>query len=311
MFFEAFILIISLLALWWSAEILVNNASKLAVNLAIPPALIGINVGLITSFPELTVSLFAVNNAASDVVIGNIVGSNIANIALIIGICATMAPVVFTRSYVKLSFFLVFLSFLVFALSRLGYSLDRFDGLIFLTLFLGFLLYFYLSFKKEKINEQERKKGTFKYAILALVGTAILILSAKYVISSVIVIATSLGVSIFFISLTIVAVGTSLPELITSVIALKNGHSDICIGSVMGSNIYNIIFVLGISAVIDKLPIQASYLNKEMIWMVFFAIICSLFFLINYRKLVLTRFYGVIFLILYGLFIYSIALSAV
>ena len=290
MLLQIFIAIISLTFLWLGADFLVNNASKFASALAISPALIGINIGLLTSLPELIVSILALDKNP-DIVVGNVIGSNITNLALIMGLCAFLKPIFFSRSSFWLSIFIIFISFLVVLLSYIGNSLNFLDSCFLLILLLLFLYSLYRGFiKNGEKNEGKKESGAIKHLLLAILGTIVLIVSAKYVISSSVYIATELGVSAFFISLSLIAIGTSLPELVTSIIALKNGDNEICIGNVLGSNIYNLLFVFGFSGIIRSIPVASSYIIREFMWMCLISVICGIFFFISRHKQKLTSF---------------------
>ena len=311
MLLEVVILVVSLIVLWWGAELLVDNAVNLSLKLSLPASVIGINIGLLTSFPELIASVIALMNDEPSIVVGNVLGSNIANTTLIIGVCAVIAPLVFNESSFKLSLFVVFLSFVVILMSYLSLSISLLDGII-LTLFLVFfVVYLFVSSKKQKVKKNTSlEKGAWYYTFLSLIGTVLLVTSAKFLILSVTSIALSLGITTFFLSLSVIAFGTSLPELITSIVALRKGENDVCIGNVLGSNIYNILFVLGISSLIRPLPIEKEYLSQDFLWFGGSALLCSAFFFINLKTKTITRRFGLVFFVVYFLFIYCSSISA-
>lgn len=250
------------------ADWLVDGASSLAKRLGIAPIVIGLTiVAFGTSAPELVVNLVASFGGKTEIAIGNIIGSNIANILLILGISGCICPLVVKRNTtwkeVPLALLAVALVWIM-ANDRLmggagGDGLDRIDGIVLLSFFIIFLYYTYGISKAEgeEDNDIDVKSLKASYA-LVFGGLACLVVGGKLTIDGAVALAKILGASERLIGLTIVAVGTSLPELLTSAVAAYKKKADIAIGNVVGSNIFNVFWILGLSAVIRPLPFSAQ-----------------------------------------------------
>ncbi len=260
------------------ADWLVEGASAIAKRFGVSQLVIGLTiVSFGTSAPELLVNLVASFRGSADIAIGNIVGSNIANTLLILGATAAVAPIAVKQSTVfkEIPFsLLASIVLLLMANDRLvdGYSLSelgRGDGLILIGFFIIFLYYsFGIRNKKddEETEEEETCKG-WLCTFLILGGLIALPVGGELTVRGAVSIASILGLSEKLIGLTIVALGTSLPELTTSVIAASKGKSDIAVGNIIGSNIFNIFWILGVSATINHLPFQPS-LNFDLLFVV-------------------------------------------
>lgn len=238
------------------ADWFVSGASELAAKFGVPPLIIGLTVvAMGTSMPEAAVSISAVIKGNADITIGNVVGSNILNILIILGLSAALSALLVEKSAIKFELpFLVGISILLLVQGsdgRIGFM----DGLVQIILFGIYLFYLFISAKRkndvqdnEPSKRQERK--LWQIILLCILGLAMTIAGSAMAVDAACAIAEKLGISERFISLTIVALGTSLPELVTSVTAARRGKSDIAIGNIVGSNIFNILFVIGISALI-------------------------------------------------------------
>lgn len=251
------------------AELLVRGASRLAINLGVPSLVIGLTVVAYgTSAPELAVSIFSSYKEQADIAMGNVVGSNIFNILFILGLSALISPLVVSQQLIRFDVPLM----IAISLITLGLGIDgnisRMDGII---LFLGALVYtFFLIYKGRKeakeLTLNSDKSGDsqpppqkwFINLSLIISGLALLVFGSRWLISGASDIARHLGVSELVIGLTIIAVGTSLPEVATSVIASYRGERDLAVGNVVGSNIFNILFVLGASSIITPNGIKVS-----------------------------------------------------
>ncbi|PZO20736.1 MAG: sodium:calcium antiporter [Leptolyngbya foveolarum] len=256
-------LVIGLVLLVGGAEALVKSASKLAATAGISPLVIGLTVVAFgTSAPELTVSLQASLSQQADIALGNVVGSNICNVLLILGISAMIAPLVVAQQLIRLDVpIMIGVSALVMLFGWDG-QIGRSDGVI---LFLGGIAYtLFLLYQSRRDKDpvvqaeyaqfEQRSHSSKETALnvgLLVVGLVMLIAGSQLLIQSAVTIATLLGVSELMIGLTVVAVGTSLPELATSVTASLRGESDIAVGNVVGSNIFNILVVLGLSGAVS------------------------------------------------------------
>jgi cation:H+ antiporter len=262
-----FILLSGLVVLYFSADWLVAGSSRLATRLGVPPLVIGLTVVAFgTSMPELVVSVTAALQDRSGIALGNVIGSNIANIALILGLSALIRPLgTKVRSIRREAPFMV-LGAIVLVLTIMDSMLGRLDGMLFSAMFLVFVLYSYLTAKKESVvlaedikreYEESEKRGMRSIPVVPLIviGLCGLVLGAQLLINSAIGIAIKLNLSETFIGLSIVALGTSLPELATSTVAAYKGENDISIGNIIGSNIFNTFGIIGISAFIHPIEI--------------------------------------------------------
>jgi len=274
------------------ADYLVNGASSLARRLGVPALVIGLTVVAFgTSAPELFVNVIAALNGSTDIAIGNVVGSNIANILLILGITAIIAPIAVQKSTILKEIPLSLLAGIVlyfmandalidgYQLSELG----RGDGLVFLCFFLIFLYYtFGIRHGEQEEGITKTVMSLWQAVLLVVMGLAGLVVGGHFCVETAQDIALALGVSEALIGLTIVAVGTSLPELMTSVVAAIKNKPDIAVGNVVGSNIFNIFWILGVSALIKPLPFQPD-LNIDLLMVVFASAL--LFFIVHNGKL--------------------------
>lgn len=286
------LIIISLFVILKGADYLVDGASDFARWLKVSPILVGLTiVAFGTSLPELMVSLFAALNGSPDLSIGNIIGSNTFNILIIIGISAIIMPLaVRSRTLIYEFPFLIISAFMLlllgmdwFIFQQQTFSLGRFDGVIFLLIFGFFLLYIFTTARSEQKNvhkqfaaEYKNKNSLWKNSLLIVGGLAALIIGGRIFVMNAEKLAQLAGVSEAFIGLTIAAIGTSLPELATSAVAAWKKQSDIAIGNIVGSNIFNILFILGITSLIKPIPINPTMLATDGIVM----IVASLLFLV-------------------------------
>ncbi len=253
----------------FSANWLVEGASSIAKTYGLSDLVIGLTiVAFGTSAPELTVNLFSALQGSTDIAIGNILGSNIANIFLIAGISALIYPLTIQKNTTWKEIPLSLLAAIVLGLlandtlidgSREGSFVSRIDGFILLSFFLIFMVYTMEIAKNQGSQEEDvQKLPLWKSAMLVLAGLAGLFFGGKYLVEGAINIAQAFGMSEKLIGLTIIAVGTSLPEMATSVVAAYRKKTDIAIGNIVGSNIFNIFFILGITSAIQPLPFSAS-----------------------------------------------------
>ncbi|CEO11149.1 CaCA family Na /Ca antiporter [[Clostridium] sordellii] len=263
------LLIIGFIILIKSADFFVNGASSIAKALRIPTIIIGLTiVAFGTSAPEAAVSVTAALKGNNDIAIANVVGSNIFNLLAVIGIASMIKPVKVQKTTILKEFPFILLSSLVLLILShdtkfQGYSnneLTKSDGLMLLALFSIFMYYLLemaITSKEDMQVEQGSKKESIpKSLMISLLGIIGIIFGGQVVVDSASNIALSIGMSENLVGLTIVSIGTSLPELLTSVVAAKKGESDIAMGNVVGSNIFNILFVLGISAFINPISVH-------------------------------------------------------
>lgn len=249
------------------ADWLVDGGSVLARKYNISELAIGLTiVAFGTSMPELVVNTFAAFQSHSDIVFGNIIGSNIFNLFAILGIAGLISPLIVQSSTVWKEIPLSFLATLVlFLISNSIFSeneiISRIEGIVLVVFFFLFLYYVFLQLKSENIPMDINRKElpNFKIWLFILLGLAFLIIGGRFVVVNSVKIATTLGISETIIGLTIVAAGTSLPELATSVVAAYKRNNDIAVGNIIGSNIFNIFFILGTSALINPVDYNIKF----------------------------------------------------
>ena len=264
------ILLAGFVLLIYGANILVDSASSLAHRLKVPNIVIGLTiVAFGTSSPELSVNLMAAAQHNVDIVLGNVIGSNILNILLILGICALYAPLTVKSNTTWIEIPLAFLAavlVLVAAGDRFldqapGNIITRSEGIVMLFFFIIFLVYNFQLVRRSRAQEEEPlqvKDYSVRKAILFVVlGLALLVIGGKLIVEGATSIARLFGISERIIGLTVITIGTSLPELATSIIAARKKNTDMAIGNIVGSNIFNVFFILGASAVIYPVPVTA------------------------------------------------------
>jgi len=295
------------------ADFLVDGASSIARRLNISDLVIGLTVVAFgTSTPELFVNIVASIKGNTDIAIGNVVGSNIANVFLILGVSSIIYPLAVTRGTVWKEIPFSLLAAIVLFITANDQLLDgsqlsvltRIDGLIFLSFFIIFIYYTCsIATPIEGMEAQvtAKQSGWLRSSLYVILGLAGLTLGGKWIVDGAVVLATKFGLSESLVGLTIVAVGTSLPELATSAVAAYKHNADIAVGNVVGSNIFNIFFVLGISAGIKPLPFQPR--SNLDIGVVVISSLLLFLFMFTGKKRSLDRWEGLIFLICYGGFV--------
>src|SRR3989338_6786949 len=297
------------------ADFLVDGASAIAKKFGVSALVIGLTiVAFGTSTPELIVNIFASIQGNTDIAIGNILGSNIANILLILGISAIIFPLSVKKGTVWKEIPLGLLAIVVVAIMANDRFIDggafsgltRIDGLVLISFFVIFLYYTFGISKAEGSKESEEASGIHQYSLfrsgtMVLIGLTGLTLGGKWIVDSVVVIAQQMGLSQAVIGLTIVAIGTSLPELATSAVAAYKKNTDIAIGNIVGSNIFNIFWILGISAIINPLPFS-SLLMRDVIATVIATVLLFLFMFVGKRHH-LERWQGFAFILVYIIYI--------
>ncbi len=303
------LLALGLILLIKGADWLVDAASDLAAYLKVAPIYVGLTVVAFgTSLPELIVSLFAVLSGRPGISIGNIVGSNIANIGLVIGVAAIICPLIVKRKTIQYAFpIMVILSFLLVILGNKNYIFNRnefyfgkFDGVIFIGIFIVFLYYIYQSIKKQPKKElkekYKNKNPVWKNVIFIVLGMIMLWFGGDLFVKNASEIARLFQVSEVIIGLTVVSIGTSLPELFTSVAAVLKKRFDIAVGNVVGSNIFNIAWVLGLVSIIKNIAVDAKVLYIDAMVMMSFTL---LFLLFAAKNKEIKRSYGALLLVMY------------
>ena len=255
-------LIIGFLLLVKGSDFFVDGAAGIAGKFGIPQIVIGLTiVAMGTSAPEVAVSITAAFQGSADITIGNIVGSNILNILIILGIASAITSIAIQKNTIRIEIpFMILISVVLFIMGLDG-VITKIDGGILILLFIAYLTYLFISSKKAKENppEQVEPRKIYILILFLLGGLIAVVIGSKLVVYGATKIAEAIGVSERFIGLTVVALGTSLPELFTSVTAARKGNADIAIGNIVGSNIFNILFVVGITSLITNVPYQAKF----------------------------------------------------
>ncbi len=307
-------LIAGLILLVIGAEILVRGASRLASSLGISPLVIGLTiVAFGTSAPEMAVSIGASWAGQADLALGNVVGSNIFNVLFILGVSALVAPLVVSQQLVRLDVPLMIAASVAVLLMGLDNKISRIDGVFLFGAVLAYTFFLIRQSRRESsaavTAQYEAEYGVgaqndsaviqyLKDGVMILGGLALLVLGAQWLVDSAVQIAQYLGMSELVIGLTIVAAGTSMPELATSVIASLRGERDIAVGNVVGSNIFNLLAVLGLSSIVapDGVQVADAALAFDIPVMVGVALICLPIFFTGY---LISRLNGALFLFYY------------
>ena len=289
------LLVLGFILLLKGADWFVDGASSIASRFGIPQLIIGLTiVAMGTSLPEAFVSITAALKSNAAITIGNVVGSNILNVGIILGVTALIRPLHIQNSTIKYEMPFMMLVTLVLILQGINHTISRFDGIVMWLFFLGYLYYIF-KMSKNQMEETEIKKTNPLFIPLGLIC---LMVGSNFAVDAATNIAISLGVSQRFIGLTIVALGTSLPELVTSVTAAKKGNADIAIGNIIGSNIFNILFVVGSSALITPVPFESHFIIDS-----FVAILIGLvLYLCTKKTRVLDKKTGILLLVTYSIY---------
>ncbi|MCG8563650.1 MAG: calcium/sodium antiporter [Desulfobacterales bacterium] len=274
MFLQVPILLAASALLYWGSAILVQGSASTAAMFAVRPVVIGLTiVSLATSAPELLVSFMAAMKGSEGISLGNILGSNVINIALVLGISAAIRPVSVQSRVVRVEIpYMIFVS-VAFWLLCLDNRIGRMDGIL-LFFLLGVFLIYGMMTAKEKSQEEHTAtslqwKPLVKNAGLIISGVILLTLGANYVIKSAVEVALFFGLSQTFIGISVVALGTSLPELATSAVAAARGESDISVGNVVGSNLFNICLVMGAVGFFNPMTVEPSLHRFQFPFMIF------------------------------------------
>lgn len=263
MFVQILLLIVGFVLLMKGADVFVEGASKVAAKLHIPEMVIGLTiVAFGTSAPEAAVSIASAFKGTAGIAIGNIIGSNIANVLLILGISGIIGTLSIKKNTLKIETpYVIFITIVLLGLGYVGGSISRIDGVILWILFIIFLGYLYFLTKQgdesalDDVPQLEENDHMLKLIVMIVLGMACVVCGSQLTVDAASAIAKSFGVSDRIIGLTIVSIGTSLPELMTSVNASLKGKNDIAVGNIIGSNIFNILFVLGTAALVAPSPI--------------------------------------------------------
>ena len=317
MIIEILLIIIGFVFLIRGADILVDGSSQIAKKLHISEIIIGLTIVSIgTSMPELFVSVTSAEEGYSDISIGNIIGSNICNLLFILGLSAMIRPVKFQKQTKLIENPLsIILTIIFFGICNTNRGVSRTEGIVLIILFIFFLIYTVIMGIRSQKNktiielstEETKRISVFKNIILIILGIGVLKIGAEIVVENAKKIATVLNVSEKVIGLTIVAIGTSLPELATSVTAAIKGDSDIAIGNIVGSNIFNMLLIIGVSALITPIKYNVTY-NLQMI-VLFIGVILMTIYPFAKPKNQLTRWKGLIFVLMYIAYIMELIIN--
>lgn len=303
------LIILGFVLLIKGADFLVDGASSLAKRFNIPDIIIGLTIVSIgTSMPELFVSSTSAMNGSSDMAIGNIIGSNLCNLLMILGISTIIKPVKFQKETRLIEIPLCLIITIIFAIfCNTSGTISRIEALILIFLFVLFIIYTIIMGKKGKafdaenaiieIKEDNKPLSLKKSIVLIVLGIVGLKIGGDLTVENATNLARMFNVSEKIIGLTILAIGTSLPELVTSVTAAIKGNSDIAIGNIIGSNIFNILLIIGVSAIISPLTYNFTY-NIQIAILVLSTVVLSIFPIIP-PKNEMSRFNGLIYLIIY------------
>lgn len=275
MVLQIVLLILGFVALIKGADIFVDGSSSLAAIFKVPSVIIGLTiVALGTSAPELAVSTSAALKGSNEIALSNVVGSNLFNLLMVLGVCALIKPVPIDKVICRRDFpfsiittLLLFVALGVGMIGRVDFgtvkmtdnvaTVSRPIGIVALLVFIGYIAMLVISAKKNKAEgEPVKTMSPLKSVLFILFGVALIIAGGQFVVNSAKYIAAAFGMSETLIGLTIVAVGTSLPELVTSVVAARKGENGLAVGNVVGSNIFNLLMILGVSAALHPIPVN-------------------------------------------------------
>lgn len=305
-------IVAGLILLVLGGDYLVKGASGIALKLDVPPMLVGMTVvALGTSSPELVVSLKAALDGRPDISVGNVVGSNIANVALILGVTTLIFPLAIQKRALKVDWLVMMIASIIFYLFGLDGGFSRFEGGLFVSLlaiFIGVSFYQAGKNKPDASNStdaptSEKRRKWWLLFLFVAIGTAGLIIGAQWFLSGAEAVARNLGVSDRVIAITLVAFGTSVPELAASVVAAFKKEQDISLGNIVGSNLFNLFAILGITSIVSPVRVAPEILSYDIFWMLgtSFAILPLALF-----RNRLGRIDGLIFISTYLIFVYML-----
>jgi len=308
------LLIIGLIVLIVGGDYLVRGSSSIALRLHLSPLVVGLTiVAFGTSAPELLISIQSALKGSPDLVMGNVVGSNICNLALVLGLTAVINPVKVQINSIRFDWPMTMgASILLYLIVREG-SIAAFEGILFLIIIISYLIFIIQQSRKEtKANisagdkdeiPEMPSKQIWKDLVFIAIGCVGLYFGSEWFVNSAKELALSIGVEERVVGLTVVALGTSLPELVTAAVASHKGQTELALGNLMGSNIFNILSILGITSIIREIHVHIDILNKDIIWMLMITLMI-LPFMIMRREI--GRVDGFILLLVYVVYIYTV-----
>ena len=281
------------------SDLFVDGSAGIAGKLKIPQLVIGLTiVAMGTSAPEAAVSITSALQGNAGISIGNVVGSNILNVWIILGLASTIVSIAVAKSTIKYEIpFAIGITILLLILGYTGNAITFFEGIILWIAFIVYLAYLFIMAKNniEEETDEVNNKNWVMLIVSTIVGLALIVVGSDVTVDAATKIATILGMSDRFIGLTIVALGTSLPELFTSVNAARKGNADIAIGNIVGSNIFNILFVIGTASLITDIPFSPSFRIDAIIA----ALACMILLIGCAKERKLTRKSGIVMLLCY------------
>jgi len=309
------LLIIGLIVLIVGGDYLVRGSSSIALRLHLSPLVVGLTiVAFGTSAPELLISVQSALKGSPDIAMGNVVGSNICNLALVLGLTAVINPVKVQPNSIRFDWPMTMgASILLFLVIREG-ILDALEGIIFLV---AISIYLFLIIRQSRIDVKSQKKSEtqeedipdapsrqiWKDIFFIGLGCVALYYGSEWFVSSAKDLALSLGIEERVVGLTVVALGTSLPELVTAAVASFKGETDLALGNLMGSNIFNILSILGITAIIKPIYVHEVILNKDIVWMLMITLIILPLMVVRRE---VGRADGIVLLIVYTVYVYTV-----
>lgn len=295
------LLVIGFVLLIKGADIFVSGASNISKRLGIPSVIVGLTiVSLGTSAPELAVSAISAIKGNNEIAVGNVLGSNLFNTLVVLGVTTIIMTLTIKKSEIKRDFtinilattILLFLTFTTILGGRDNY-ISRIDGVVLLIGCISYITYLVLSVKRGKVSSENIQEelavesvseiSIFKSIIKLVIGIAGIVIGGQVVVDSATNIATSLGMSEKLVGLTIVAIGTSLPELVTSVVAALKGEKDIALGNILGSNIFNILLIIGLSSAISPIAVSSN-LIFDFIFLIVVTLIIGIMIFVNKKE---------------------------
>lgn len=310
------ILLVGFVLLIKGADFFVEGASSIAKTLKVPAIVIGLTVvAMGTSLPELAVSVTASISNNNALAVSNVVGSNMFNLMVVLGASALMNPIIVGKDTIKKDYpFSVLCAILLLVLGFVGMELGQVDGVILLVIFVGFIVYQVRTALKSRSAQEESTEDDEEYkelpmwqSLLFVIGGAVAIkFGGDFVVDSAVSIAAALGMSQTLIGLTIVATGTSLPELATSVVAARKGELDMAVGNVVGSNVFNILMILGVAASLSEI----TFLQENVIDIVILLVFSLITWVLCWTKGKLEKKEGIFMVALYVIYVVYICIRA-
>jgi len=300
------ILAAGFLVLLLGGKFLVDGASAIAARLGLSPGLIGLTiVAFGTSAPELLVSVTAALKGSSDIAIGNVIGSNISNITLVLGISAIIFPIYIQKTTLKLDYPFTLISSVIFYMMAFNGIINWVEGLLLFICFIALNWYFFKTIERVEFTEEEailmKKQSAWLATLQLLGGAAGLYFGSELVVGNASLIARNYGISERLIGVTIIAIGTSLPELVTSVLAALKKETEMALGNILGSNIMNVFSIVGITALIKPIDVAVDFIYTDFVWMLAFTALLLPIMRINYN---ISRINGVLLIFGYLLYLY-------